>query len=94
MLAEAASAALEGEGLGATQIFEGYGNEWGGTEDETKVLVRLWLNERMAPTLLPYAMESVENISELISNQVRLPTSPTEWPLNVELQSLPHHRWL
>ena len=81
MLAETASAALGaseggGEELGAIPILKGYyEDDLGGAEDETKVLIRIWLNERMAPTLLPYAGESVGNISDLISNQVRGPWS-------------------
>lgn len=39
-------------------------------EEDTEVMFRVWLNERMAPTLLPFAEETVSNIMELIANQV------------------------
>lgn len=42
----------------------------GEEEEDTKALFRVWLNERMAPTLLPFAESTMSNIMELISNQV------------------------
>lgn len=45
--------------------------EEGFPEDEDcKILLRTWLNERMAPSILPYAEDVVNNVMELISNQV------------------------
>lgn len=41
-------------------------------EDDTKLLRRAWLNERLSPTLLPYAEEVVGNILELLENQKAL----------------------
>lgn len=40
-------------------------------DDDTKLLLRLWLNERLAPTLLPCApgLGVIENIMELLTNQ-------------------------
>lgn len=41
-------------------------------EDDTKVLLRVWLNERAAPVLLPYATITIGNILELLANQMAL----------------------
>lgn len=41
-------------------------------EDETKALLRVWLNERAAPVLLPYATVTIGNILELLANQMAL----------------------
>lgn len=52
-------------------INEMYAQDGDGEEEEdTKALFRVWLNERMAPTLLPFAERTMSNIMELISNQV------------------------
>lgn len=41
-----------------------------GEMDDCKILLKCWLNEKLSPTLLPYAGDVVSNILELISNQV------------------------
>lgn len=41
-------------------------------EDDTKALLKVWLNERAAPVLLPYATITVGNILELLANQTAL----------------------
>lgn len=41
-------------------------------EDDTRALLRTWLNERTAPVLLPYATVTIGNILELLANQTAL----------------------
>lgn len=40
--------------------------------DDTRALFKAWVNERMAPTILPYAHDTVSNIVELVKNQSAL----------------------
>lgn len=47
-------------------------------EEDVPALYRVWLNERLAPLLLPYASTTVENILELLSNQQALLSEHTD----------------
>ncbi len=53
----------------------------GDTNPDLAALRQLWLNERMAPELLPYDTDLIDRIREIVSYQV-LKSSPTS-PLSI-----------
>jgi GINS complex subunit 4 len=55
-------------------------------EEEVSALFQIWLNERLSPTLLPYAEDIVANLLELIANQQVLLSEQLDAHLNTLYQ--------
>ena len=62
---------LEGDAYLAAGLSPGDGQEKEGSEDlVVKRLLRLWMNERGAPVVLPFQFDAIQDIMELINVQV------------------------